>query len=86
VPNQPDINKRLLAVRVSREFYRRLQNAAKKRNVDFGDFLRWLIERETKDILLTKEDYEIIEQEKQSDLAKRKKFSLKRQSEKRHLS
>ena len=69
--NQPDINKRQITVRVSREYYRRVERLAAERKMNVIDYLRWLIWKETDRIPLTKEDYDIIEREKKQALRKR---------------
>jgi predicted DNA-binding ribbon-helix-helix protein len=63
--NSPDPNKRVLSVRISREFYRRLQKEARERKMGFNEFIRHLIYEATEHVTLTKQDYEIIEQERQ---------------------
>lgn len=68
VPNQPDINNRVLSCRISREFYRRLQKEAESHKMGFNEYVRWLIWKATESVPLTKEDYERIEREKQQDL------------------
>jgi hypothetical protein len=65
--NQPDINKRVLSVRVSREFYRRLQKGAKQKQMGFNEYVRWLIYNATDHIPLNKADYAIIEVERNED-------------------
>lgn len=67
VPNQPDINNRVLSVRISREFYLRLQKEADARKMGFNEYVRWLIWKATESVNLTKQDYDQIEREKQQD-------------------
>lgn len=68
MPDQPDPNNRVLSVRISREFYRRLQKLAAERKMGFNEFVRWVIWKATGSVPLTKDDYERIEQEKLKDL------------------
>lgn len=64
MPDQPDINKRVLSVRISREFYRRLQLEAKRRRMGFNEYVRHIIYEATENVELKVEDYEIIERER----------------------
>ena len=64
MPDQPDPNKRVLSVRIAREFYRRLQIEAQRRQMGFNEYVRFLIYKETENISLTKEDYDVIERER----------------------
>lgn len=66
--DQPDINKRVLSVRISREFYKRLQVEAKRRGMGFNEYVRHLIYEATEHVGLTKEDYEAIERERERDV------------------
>jgi uncharacterized protein (DUF1778 family) len=69
VANSPDrINKRQLSVRIGREWYRRLQRAAQEKKMGFNQFIRFLIYEATNHVTLTKEDFEIIERERNADL------------------
>jgi len=69
MPDQPDIiNKRVLSVRISREFYRRLQKAAAEKNMKFNEYIRFVIYEATENISLDEEDYEEIERERIADV------------------
>lgn len=69
--DQPDIvTKRVLSVRISREFYRRLQKEAEKRLMKFNEFVRYIVYEATENVELTKDDYKVIDSERKRDLAK----------------
>jgi hypothetical protein len=61
MPNSPDINKRVLSIRVPIELYVALQRAARFHRMGFNEFLRHIFSEATVKIELTKEDYAKIE-------------------------
>ena len=57
MPNQPDIHNQVLSLRISREFYRRLQISARQHKMGFSEYVRHLIYEATERVQLSKEDY-----------------------------
>lgn len=73
MPDQPDPDKRVLSVRVSRELYAKLQAAAKAAQMGFNEYIRALLLTRTDHVVLTKEDYDQILAEKEQYLKNRSK-------------
>lgn len=67
MPDQPDINKRVLSVRILRETYRKLQKEAADRKMKFNEYLRHVINEATYHVDLSEEDYAIITRERNQD-------------------
>ena len=70
--NQPDITKRVLSLRVSREFYRRLQKGAILRGMGFNEYVRFLIYEATEHIQLSPADHIEIAAEIEADIARQR--------------
>lgn len=68
--NQPDIGKRMLSIRVSREFYRRLQKGAILRSMGFNEFVRYVIISAVEHIQLSPEDHIEIADEIKAEIAR----------------
>lgn len=66
MPNQPDPAKRFFAMRMSRELHRKLQILAGIRGETLNETVARILENETRNIALTKEDYEKINAEIQA--------------------
>lgn len=70
MPDQPDPDKRVLSVRVSRELYRKLQKDAKACRQPFNEYIRGILLVKTDHVALTKADYEQILKEREEHVAK----------------
>lgn len=67
--DMPDVvNKRVLSVRIHREVYRKLQVEAAERKMKFGEYIRHIVNEATLNVILTKEDYDIITNERNKDV------------------
>lgn len=62
-PSQPAAHKQAIGARIERELYHKVETLAASRNVGITDLLIEILERETRDVLLTPEQYEQIAQE-----------------------
>jgi predicted transcriptional regulator len=80
--NQPDINNRMLSVRISRELYRKLQIQAKQMHRKFNVFVRIAIAAAVDGVTLTDEDYDQIKTERDQDLESRAAKRRRRQNPK----
>lgn len=63
MPNQPSVYKQTIAVRITRELYHKVGSLAKMHGVNMSELLVVVLERETRDIELTPEQYEEIARE-----------------------
>jgi uncharacterized protein (DUF1778 family) len=63
MPNQPSPDKAMVNLRLSRELKMTAERAAKARGMTLTDFCAWIIQRETRDIILTPDDYRKIAQQ-----------------------
>jgi hypothetical protein len=77
VANQPDLNKRVLSLRILREDYRKLQKEAKAKKMGFNEYIRHLINEAIYHVALDEHDYQIITSERKHD--------ARRQNSKRNL-
>ena len=62
-PSQPSPHKQILGARVSRELYHKFATMAASKNIKMTDLLVEILERETREVILTPEQYEQIAQE-----------------------
>jgi predicted DNA-binding protein len=67
---QPDMDNRVLSVRIPRPDYRRLQKLADQSGRGFNQFLRSILRDATDGVQLTAEDYNIIKKEMERDIEK----------------
>lgn len=63
MPNQPDPDKAMLALRIPRALKARVVKAAKRHKMTMSEYVVWLLTRETHDIELTEHDYRKIAKE-----------------------
>lgn len=70
MPNQPDMDKRMLSVRLPRTDFRKLQKIAEESGKGFNKCVIGLLQDAAYEVPLTTEDYEIIKKEMEKDIEK----------------
>lgn len=63
MPNQPDPDKTHLGIRIPRVLHARLKRLARQYGFSVTDLVLLILNRETKNVVLTSEDYEEIAQQ-----------------------
>ena len=74
--NMPDINKKLVGLRIRLELIKKLEIRAKRNRRTVTNELLSSLEEATRDIILTSEDYEWITREVKRNEAKRKRKNI----------
>ena len=80
-PSQPKPEKQIIGARIERELYHKVETLSASRKLPMSQFLIEVLERETRDVALTPEQYEEIAQEIR--LAKAGKNPRKQKSRKK---
>lgn len=62
-PSQPSPHKQILGARISRELYHKFETLAARKGLKMTDLLVEVLERETREVILTPEQYEKIAEE-----------------------
>lgn len=62
-PSQPSPHKQILGARVNRELYHKFATLADAKNIKMTDLLVEILERETREVILTPAQYEQIAEE-----------------------
>lgn len=63
MPNSPSPYKQIIAARIDRELYYKVETLTKKYNITISQLLVMILERETREIELTEDQYEQIAKE-----------------------
>lgn len=71
MPNQMHIDKVQFKIVIDRELKRALEKAAKQRGENLTEYVTYLLWKATRDVCLSKEDYERIIEEIKKDAIKR---------------
>lgn len=62
-PSQPKAEKQIIGARIERELYHKVMTLASERKLKMTDLIIEVLERETRDVVLTPEQYEQIAEE-----------------------